>query len=150
LGYIQEAEDSITLSASMVDLETGEILATKDVCEVIDPSELVWQEGLREHTFQICSILAAKFKDHFPLCEGHVISLTGEELKTGICKDDGLKEGMKLLLYTGKLDHEEDFVIIGDAKVKVVRREYSLADLLQKMGEETKKGGPINWGVITR
>lgn len=58
LGYIQEAEDSLTLSASMVDLETREILATKDVCEEIDPSELVWQEGAREHTLHICSILA--------------------------------------------------------------------------------------------
>ncbi|MGA1864643.1 MAG: hypothetical protein ACMUHX_06230 [bacterium] len=150
LGYIQEAEDSITLSASMVDLETGVILATKDVCEEIDTSELVWQEGLREHAFHICSILAAKFKAHFPICEGDVISLTGEELKTGICKDDGLKEGMKLILYTGKSDIDEDFVIIGDAKVKTVKREYSLADLLQDPGEETKKGSPINWGVITR
>jgi hypothetical protein len=150
LGYIQEAEDSITLSASMVDLETGEILATKDVCEEIDPSELVWQEGLREHAFQFCSILAAKFKAHFPLCEGPVISLIGEELKTGICKDDGLKEGMKLLLYTGNLSHEEDFVIIGDAKVKDVRKEYSLAKLLENLVVKDMNRKTMNWGVITR
>ncbi|MBN2373744.1 hypothetical protein JXL19_08155 [bacterium] len=75
LGYIQEAEDSLTLSDSMVDLETGEFLATKKVSWEIDPSSLAWQEDAMKHTLHTCSILAAKFKEHFPLCEGRIISI---------------------------------------------------------------------------
>lgn len=150
LGYIQEAEDSLTLSASLVDLETGEILATKDVCEEIDSSQLAWQEGLREHAFHICSILAAKFKAHFPLCEGNIISLTREELKTGICRNDGLKEGMKLLLYNRKANKDEDYFLLGEAKVERVKEEYSLAKPLQYLIETNIDEVKTNWGVITR
>ncbi|MBN1226902.1 MAG: hypothetical protein JXA79_07910 [Deltaproteobacteria bacterium] len=152
LGYIQEAEDSLTLSASLVDLETGEILATKDVCEEIDSSQLAWQEGLREHAFHICSILAAKFKAHFPLCEGNIISLTSEELKTGICRNDGLKEGMKLLLYNRGAKKDEDYVLLGEAKVEHVKEEYSLAKPLHYLIETNIDVNEANtkWGVITR
>ncbi len=150
LGYIQQAEDSLTLSASLVDLETGEILATKDVCEEIDSSRLAWQEGLREHAIQICSVLAAKFKSHFPLCEGKVISLTKEELKTGICKIDGLKEGMKLLLYNQEVNKDEDYSLLGEAKVKEVREEYSLARFLEYLSKINFDEAKMNWGVVTR
>jgi len=150
LGYFQEAEDSFTLSASMVDLETGEILSTKDVCEDINTSLLVWQEEGRTHIYQTCSVLAAKFKEHFPLCEGDVISLTGRDLKTGICKNDGLKKGMKLLLYTGNLDREQDCVLLGDAKVKEVKMEYSMASLLEDLSLKVMNDDLTNWGVITR
>jgi len=150
LGYIQEADDSLTLSASLVDLETGEILATKDVCEEIDSSQLAWQEGLREHASHICSILAAKFKAHFPLCEGNIISLSREELKTGICRNDGLKKGMKLLLYNRKVNKDEDYFLLGEAKVERVKEEYSLAKPLQYLIETNIDEVKTNWGVITR
>ncbi len=141
-----------------MDLETGEILATKDVCEEIDPPEMRWQEGLQEHTLHLCSILAARFKEHFPMCEGRVISITGDELKTGICRDDGLRKGMRLILYKNlskkedmamvgeedfsiveeediAMDGKEDFSIVGEAMVKEVEKDYSLARLLKELKE---------------
>jgi len=150
LGYLQEAADSVSLSASLVDLETGEILVTKDVCKEVDPSLLVWEEGKQEHTFHLCAALAAKFKAHFPLCEGRVIALSGDELRAGICKADGLKQGMKLLLYQGSLDHAGDYNILGDAKVNEVREEYSIVRLLQGLSREISRTEINTWGVITR
>jgi len=150
LGYVQEAEDSLTISASLVDLETGEILATKDVCEEVDPSQLTWEEGVREHALHLCGVMAAKFKEHFPLCEGGVISLDGEEMKTGIRQSDGLKEGMKLLVYAGEPERVEDLVILGDAKVREVREDYSMARLTEALKHEGAAVNPAGWGVITR
>jgi len=150
LGYLQLSHDSLTLSASLIDLETGEILATKDVCEEIGTSGLAWHEGLREHTLQTCSVLAAKFKEHFPLCDGNIISLMGEAVKTDICRKDGLKEGMKLLLFTGDLDRDEEVKLFGDAKVKEVKREYSMAELLEDLHGEGVFEQLEEWGVITR
>lgn len=150
LGYLQEAADSVSLSASLVDLETGEILATKDVCEEVDPSLLVWEEGKQEHTFHLCSALAAKLKAHFPVCEGRVIALSGGEIRADICKADGLKQGMKLLLYKGNLDHSGDYDILGDAKVNEVGEAYSIARLLQEVSRDISKVKINTWGVITR
>ncbi|MGA1843244.1 MAG: hypothetical protein ACMUIS_01630 [bacterium] len=150
LGYVQEAEDSLTISASLVDLETGEILATKDVCEEVDASQLVWEEGGREHTLHLCAIMAAKFKEHFPLCEGGVISLDGEELTTGICEGDGLKQGMKLLVYAGESENGEELALIGDAKVREVREDCSLAWLTEALKHEGREMNPTDLGVITR
>ncbi|MGA1790985.1 MAG: hypothetical protein ACMUIM_05840, partial [bacterium] len=150
LGYLQEAADTVSLSASLVDLETGEILATKDVCEEVDPSLLVWEAGKQEHVFHLCSALAAKFKAHFPVCEGRVIALSGDELKAGICEADGLKQGMKLLLYQGSLDHAGDYDILADAKVNEVREAYSIARLLQGFSRDISRLEINTWGVITR
>ncbi|MGA1797097.1 MAG: hypothetical protein ACMUIL_14695, partial [bacterium] len=150
LGYVQEAEDSLTISASLVDLETGEILATKDVCEEVDPSQLAWEEQGQEHALHLCGIMAAKFKEHFPLCEGGVISLDEEELTTGICQRDGLKRGMKLLVYSGEPETAEDLVILGGAKVREVRGDRSLARLTDALKQEGVPVNPAAWGVITR
>ena len=100
--------------------------------------------------YQICCVLTAKFKNYFPICEGNVISLVADELKTTICENDGLKEMMKLMIYE---DHEQrdDFAIIGEAKVNTVYRTYSLATPLSEMNSYDKDAGKItNWKVITR
>ncbi len=131
MGYAKQTRDSFTLFASLIDFETGEILTTKDIYEEIDPLGLLdaaWEEGFREHTFQNCSALAAKFKVHFPLCEGKVISITQDDLRTSICKHDGLKRGMKLIIFK-EPENEEDFLILGEGKVKKVTGIYSQARL---------------------
>lgn len=150
LGYFHEAEDSITLSASLIDLETGEILATKDICEQVDPSVLRWQEGKREHNQQLCSLLAAKFKEHFPLCQGRITALGEHEITTGICRNDGLKKGMRLLVFREDNQGVGDLLILGEAKVKEVNQDSSLANLLEDSKDLASPQLKLNMEVITK
>jgi len=55
--------------------------------------------------------------------------------QTGICRNDGLKEGMKLLLYNRNINKDEDYFLLGEAKVERVKEEYSLAKPLQYLIE---------------
>ena len=95
-----------------MDLESGEILATKDVFEKIDPldsSYYIWKEKKWKHIYENCNVLAARLKEYFPLCEGNIIDIplcegniidiNEGEIITSICKNDGLKKGMKLIIY---------------------------------------------------
>jgi len=152
MGYIKETRDTFTLFASLIDFETGEILATKDVYEEINPLgllDVVWGEGLREHTIQNCSVLAAKFKEHFPLCEGKVVSINEEDIKTSICKSDGLKSGMKLIIFNTP-DKEGDFLISGEAKVQSVYGKFSQARISGTMEIMDRDSLSKNLLVITR
>ena len=127
--------------ASLVDLETGEILATKDIFEKMDPFvSSPWI--LQEHMADNCYALANKFKEHFPVCEGRVISFNGDEILTSICNSDGLKRGMKLIIFEDlppyevypltEDQHERgDFKIIGEVKVKEVSGQHSLGVLIR-------------------
>jgi hypothetical protein len=157
LVHIQESLDSCTFLASLVDFETGEILATKEVFEEIEPqapSGFTWDEEPREHIYQNCCVLAAKFKEHFPICEGNIISLIKEEIETDICKDDGLREKMKLIIYKDQnykdQNQEDDFTVIAEAKVTAVRERYSLATLLGKLVTSNANENETNWKVITK
>lgn len=153
LVHVQEGPDSVNFLGSLIDFETGVILATKEVFEEIQSqgiSSPAWAEEKREHIYHNCCVLAAKFKAHFPLCEGSVISLIGEEMKTTICINDGLKEKMKLIIYDGH--HQmDDFTIMSEARVSKVLKTDSLAKLLGKIynGDIDSKN-VTNLKVITR
>jgi hypothetical protein len=153
LVYIQENQDSMNILGSLVDFETGVILSSQEVFEEINPqtfSDPIWAEGVKMHTYQICCVLTAKFKNYFPICEGSVISLIREEMKTTISENDGLKEKMKLIIYE---DHNqrEDFTIITEAKVREVLEDYSLAKLLEELENSKNDIEKItHWKVITR
>ncbi len=88
------------------------------------------------------------FKNHFPLCEGKVINLTEENLDTSICKNDGLKKGMKLIVYDDQ--NTEDDIIIGEAKVKAVLERYSQAEISETWEVSNIKDISTNWWVMTR
>lgn len=159
LGYVRQSRVSINMFASLVDLETGEILATKDVFEKMD-SIVLSPQILQEHMVNNCYALANKFKEHFPLCEGKVISLNGDELMTSICKSDGLKRGMKLIIFeylppyeVFPLDedlHEGgDFEILGEVRVKEVSEQNSLGILLRGLESYDFKDISINLNDIS-
>jgi hypothetical protein len=152
LGNVQTTDDSFNLSMDLVDLETGEILATKDVFEKIDPIDplyYIWREKKWEHVFENCNVLASRFKEYFPLCEGSTINLSEEEIMTSICKNDGLKKGMKLIIYEKPIKNGE-FLIINEAKVKEVHEKFSLAKLLEKPEIININDIGMNYAVITR
>jgi len=153
LIHIQETSDSINILGSLVDFETGLILATKEVFEEITPQGFSgpnWAEKAKKHMDELCYVLATKFKTAFPLCEGSVLSLFGEELETTICKNDGVKEQMKLIIFD---DHNQgdDFIVIGEAKVSEVLETGSLASLLAKLSTGYSDHMIVtDWKVITR
>jgi len=153
LVYIEENQDSINILGSLVDFETGAVLSSQEVFEEINPetfSDPIWAEGLKMHTYQICCVLTAKFKNYFPICEGGVISLNREEMKTTISESDGLKEKMKLIIYE-EHNQSDDFTIIIEAKVSEVWETYSLANLLEKLDSSKNDVEEItHWKVITR
>ena len=132
------------------DIERSDREMTEGILKSLEWLGLNWDEALREHTSHLCSVLAVKFKEHFPLCEGSVISLENEKLKTTICQNDGLKQGMKLILYTGDLASEEEFTILADARVKEVKNQYSIAFIINRLENLKFNENVANLGVITR
>ncbi|MFX0142141.1 MAG: hypothetical protein ACFFDN_51360, partial [Candidatus Hodarchaeota archaeon] len=93
---------------------------------------------------------SAKFKHYYLLCEGKVIDLSKNRIKTDIQQKDGLKEGMKLLIFDDQKPHE-DFPFIGEAKVHDVQKTYSRADILKDFGVENNGNDIlVDYAVITR
>lgn len=154
-SYLEITDNSFNLMASLVDLETGEVLVTKDVFEEVDfyiPVDVAWEEDLREHAFNNCCVLAAKFKHHYPLCEGKIIDSDKDIVMTDIKKNDGIKKGMKLLIFDDQ-NIQEDFPFIDEAKVFDVQMKYSKARLLidpelENTGNDNRYN--MDYKVITR
>ena len=76
--------------------------------------------------------------------------MLGEEIKTTICQNDGLKEKMKLIIYDD-YNLKDDFTIIDEAKVSEVGETHSLAHILEKLNKKNINAEEVvTWKVITR
>ncbi len=147
LGDIFTTEQSVEIIARMVDTETSLILAEKDV---------YWEgENLRGLRDAIGG-LALKFKQHFPLCEGTIISKKLRSITIDLGSSHSLCTGMKLLAFreNDPLIHPVTKKILG-RKTEVlglvtateVNKEFAKGKILEKFTERDLK---INDKVITK
>jgi TolB-like protein len=129
MGSIIETRTGIEIVARMIDTETSEILASKDVYgEVKDlPALRSLAEGM-----------AIKFHLDFPMVDGLVIEHKGKAIFTDL-GDDVIKIGRRLIVYqeepirhpvTGKMCGADN-KIIGRACITQVMSEMSKAELLE-------------------
>jgi TolB-like protein len=140
MGSIIETRTGIEVVARMIDTETSEILASKDVYgEVKDlPALRSLAEGM-----------AIKFHLDFPLVDGLIIEQKGKDIFTDL-GENVIKVGRRLIVYrvepikhpvTGKV-LGADNKIIGRACITQVMSEMSKAELL--------KGKPESVGHLDR
>lgn len=129
-GSIIETRNGMEIVARLVDTETSEILATKDVYdETKDANALkTLAEGM-----------AIKFHREFPLLEGMVIMQKGKHIFTDLGKDK-IKLLRRLIVYreepithpiTGKV-LGADNIILTRAKISQVMQEMSKAEIVDE------------------
>ncbi len=136
MGSIIETRIGIEVVARMVDTETSEILATEDVYD-----ELKDLPALRS----LAGGMAVKFHRDFPLVDGLVIRLEGDDIFTDLGADL-IKLRRRLIVYreepvahprTGKI-LGSDNEIIGHARVIQVMPEMSKAELIEAKANDLK------------
>ena len=136
MGSIIETRLGIEVVARLVDTETAEILATEDVYDEMKdfPSLKALAEGM-----------AVKFHRDFPLVEGLVIGLQGDDIFTDLGADL-VKLRRRLIVYreepvahpqTGK-NLGSDNEIIARARVTQVMPEMSKAELIEAKGNDIR------------
>ena len=136
IGSIIETRIGIEVVARLVDTETAEILATEDVYDEV--KDLPALRSLAEG-------MAVKFHRDFPLVDGLVIGLEGDDIFTDLGADL-IKLRRRLIVYreepvahpkTGK-NLGSDNEIIGRARVVQVMPEMSKAELLEAVANDIK------------
>jgi TolB-like protein len=136
-GSMIETRTGIEIVGRMIDTETSEILATQDVY-----SEEKDLPALRD----LAEGMAVKFHRDFPLLDGHVVQIKGENVFTDLGQDK-IKLNRRLILYredpikdpaTGKV-FGADNVIIGRARVIQVMPEMSKAEIVDGPEDSIKR-----------
>ena len=130
MGSVLEKENSLEILARVVDPETSLVMATVDV---------YGEEPDLEVVQKLCQGLTIKLTDEFPLLEGLVVKVKGQEIIVDLGKESGAKKGMRLILFkegepivhptTGKVlgaDVEE----LGQARIVAVKSQMSTAEVL--------------------
>ena len=127
IGNIFESRTGIEIVARLIDTETSEILATRDVY-----AELKDYPALRS----MAKVMAVKFHRDFPLSDGLIIQQQGKYIVTDLGKDK-LRAQRRLIIYREKpIKHPisekmlgMDNVIKGRARVTRVMAETSKAEI---------------------
>jgi TolB-like protein len=127
-GSIIETRTGIEIVGRMIDTETSEILATKDVYD--EAKDLPALRALAEG-------MAIRFHREFPLVDGLVVELEGKHIFTDLGQDE-LRVQKRLIVYREKVPiHGKsgevlgaDNEIIGRARITQVLPEMSKAVLL--------------------
>lgn len=126
-GSIIETRKGIEIVARMIDVETSEIMETKDVYD--EANDLLVLMKLAEG-------MAIKFHLEFPLLEGLIVQEKGQSIFTDLGKDK-VKVQRKLIVYreepikhpvTGKV-LGSDNIIIGRARITQVMPDLSKAEI---------------------
>jgi hypothetical protein len=127
-GSIIETRTGIEIVARMIDTETSEIVATKDVYD--EAKDFLTLRSLAEG-------MATKFHREFPLLDGLVIQSSGKQIFTDLGQDE-VKLQRRLIVYREEpLEHPvtgkvlgADNAIIGRARIDQIMPEMSRAELL--------------------
>jgi len=90
LGAVTRAGRNIQISARLIDTETAEIITAQD--------ELSASTTIQELKDMV-GRLASKISLDLPLVEGYVIAVNGEDLTLDIGMNQGVKKGMKCIVY---------------------------------------------------
>jgi tetratricopeptide (TPR) repeat protein len=146
VGNFIETRIGIEVVARLIDNETSEIIAVKDVYD-----EFKDRAALRD----LAEGMAIKFHRDFPLLDGMIIEIKGNSFYIDIGKGK-IKPNTRLIVYkesapihhpdTGKI-LGKDTQIIGHARVTHVMEQMAKVDLLKG---ETIKGINIKDKVITQ
>ncbi len=134
-GTIIESPDSVEIIGRLIDTETATILASNDVF-----GEGKSFGGLSS----LLDGLAFKFKRDFPLVEGILIEVRGDEVVLDIGTEKRLKPYQRLICYregaviqhpvTGRILGSEP-EIVGEVTVSEVFENFSKARLRNRLGE---------------
>ncbi len=132
LGTVTRAGNNIAIDARLIDTESAEIISAQDeLSERINIQEL-------KNTIQR---LAYKIVQDLPLVEGFVIDVSGDQLTLDIGSSNGIKKGMKCVIYKegqdiihpitkkvlGKQTEE-----LGEIKLNQVYPNYSVGRVVKK------------------
>ncbi len=90
IGAITTAAHAVGIDARLIDSETAQVLAEKDV---------YWEEPHITAQRESIDRLAYKFKEHFPLCEGAVLECNSDEAVINIGHRQSIKPGMRFLAF---------------------------------------------------
>jgi hypothetical protein len=90
MGTIQETKDSIEIYARLVSTETSSVLEAKDVFS---------QDKAVPQVQYVTNGLALKLKQSFPLIEGMVIKVKGNEIYADFGTFKNIKKEMKFIVF---------------------------------------------------
>ena len=90
LGDIIATDKSVEITARMVDIDTSQIIAEKDV---------YWEGPVRTGFRETLEGLALKFRQQFPLCEGTIIDTQAREVRLNLGKENAICKGMRFLVF---------------------------------------------------
>jgi len=132
MGTINETPNSIEIFARLINSETTSVLAAKDVFS--QDKSITQIQFLSEG-------LALKFKHSFPLVEGQVVKVKGNEVYTDSGLNKNIKKEMKFIVYregekifhpvTGKFLGCES-IDLGELRVEEVFDDFSKGRVLAK------------------
>jgi hypothetical protein len=130
MGSVRETRDSIEIFARLINTETSTVLEAKDV---------YGQDKVLPQIQYLLNGLALKFKHSFPLVEGMVIKVKGNEIYADFGSMNKIKKEMRFIVFkqgetivhpvTGKIlgsDTEE----LGIATVTSVFEDMSIGKLI--------------------
>ncbi len=131
LGTVTRAGANIAIDARLIDTETAEIITAQD--------EISARTSIQDLKDMI-NKLALKISQDLPLVEGYVISIGGDRLTLDIGGNNGLKKGMKCIVYqegkeiihpmTKKVLGKETEEL-GEIKLNQVFPEYSVGQVIK-------------------
>ena len=125
LGSVTRAGRNIAIDARLIDTETAEIITAQD-----EMSQRTSIQELKE----MIRRLTLKISQDLPLVEGYVINIEGERLTLDISSNNGVKKGMKCIIYSEGQDIIHPITkkvlgkqtqILGEAKLVQVYPQYS-------------------------
>ncbi len=129
MGTAVITENHIEVIARLVNTETTEILVSKDVYDQYG------EGGLFEKVIFLMEGLAWKFKQEFPLVEGEVVKVDGNEIFVDLGAESRIRKGMTLIIFREgevlKTSRGEIATIeqLGEAKIEEVYDNYCTGKL---------------------
>lgn len=131
LGTVTRAGSHIGIDARLIDTETAEIITAQD--------EMSVRTSIQDLKNMI-NRLATKISEDLPLVAGYVINVDGDRLTLDIGANQGLKKGMKCIVYSEGKDiiHPmtkkvlgKETAELGEVKLIQVYPEYSVGQVFK-------------------
>jgi hypothetical protein len=127
LGDIIATDKSVEIIARMVDIDTSQIIAEKDV---------YWEGPVRTGFRETLEGLALKFRQQFPLCEGTIIDTQAREVRLNLGKDNAICKGMRFLVFHEQgpgpaLAQDSDSGILALLRAQEIHDSFSRAAVLK-------------------
>ncbi|MDZ7304667.1 MAG: hypothetical protein ONB44_21275 [candidate division KSB1 bacterium] len=145
-GSVTQGGNAVSIDARLIDTETAAIITARDA----------YSNGLSlQNLSQMIADVAAKIKMDLPILNGYVIGVQGERVTLDIGNKNGIKKGMKCLVYRegAPIVHPVTGEVIGkmidelcEVQVTDVFEAYAMATITKP-----KSGAPqIRDKVITK